>query len=272
MVPSQPLTRRPPGSEGVEAQPGAIKTGTIAVYRCALRVCLALAALFAAPNAAAAIWGYVDEHGQTHVASERLDDRYELLYKGASTAELASPPAANTDAEALRRTPQYQRLLNDPRMASYDALIGHNAVAQGIDAALVKAVVAVESGFIADAVSNKGALGLMQVIPETAIRYGVVADQHRSVEQKLLDPHINVGIGTRYLRDLLTMYAGDIALALAAYNAGEQAVEHYARQIPPFRETQEFVKLVQQFYALYQPAKAAPSGAARIMVPSQRTR
>jgi soluble lytic murein transglycosylase-like protein len=208
------------------------------------------------------------------VASERLDARYELLYKGPSTVELADESsAANVDADALRRTPLYQRLLNDPRVASYDALIGRNATAQGVDAALVKAVVAVESAFIADAVSNKGALGLMQVIPETATRYGVVADKHRSVEQKLLDPRINVVIGTRYLRDLLTMYAGDVALALAAYNAGEQAVERYARQIPPFPETQEFVKLVQQFYALYQPARPVATGAAaRIRVPSQRAR
>jgi soluble lytic murein transglycosylase-like protein len=268
------LTLRRPRSEGIEAHRRAIKARAITVCRWALPACLGLASLFAVSNAAAAIWGFVDEHGQTHVASERLDDRYELLYKGPSTVELASQPsAANADAEALGRTAHYQRLLNDPRVASYDALIGRNAAAQGIDAALVKAVVAVESAFIADAVSNKGALGLMQVIPGTAMRYGVVADKHRSVEQKLLDPRINVGIGTRYLRDLLTMYAGDIALALAAYNAGEQAVEHYARQVPPFPETQEFVKLVQQFYALYQPAKAAPSrAAARIRVPSQRAR
>jgi len=231
-------------------------------------VLVAALALLAAKHAVGAIWGYVDEQGQTHVATEKLDERYELLYKGPSTADRIEAPSADADLDAWKRTPHVQRLLADPRMASYDKLIAQHAKAQGVDPALVKAVVAVESAFIADAVSNKGALGLMQVIPQTAMRYGVAADAKRSVEQKLLDPRINVGIGTRYLRDLLAMFGGDVSLALAAYNAGEQAGEHYERRIPPYPETQEFVKLVQQFYAMYLPPKPrAAKAPPRIMVP-----
>ena len=85
----------------------------------------------------------------------------------------------------------------------------------------MKAVVAVESAYEADAVSSKGALGLMQVIPETAARYGVTDDAKRTVAQKLKDPAINVSVGTRYLRDLLALFDNDVTLALAAYNAGE---------------------------------------------------
>jgi soluble lytic murein transglycosylase-like protein len=109
----------------------------------------------------------------------------------------------------------------------------------------------------------------MQVMPDTGARYGVAADRKRTLEQKLLDPDINLRIGTTYLRDLLTLYANDLSLALAAYNAGEQAVAQYANRIPPYPETQEYVKLVQQFYELYRPAPQ-PKTPARILVPSLR--
>jgi len=153
-------------------------------------------------------------------------------------------------------------------VARYQTLIDRTARASGVDAALVKAVIAVESAFEPSAVSSKGALGLMQVMPDTGVRYGVAADKKRTVEQKLLDPATNVRIGTRYLRDLLALFANDVALALAAYNAGEQAVAHYANRIPPYPETQEYVKLVQQFYELYRPA--SPAKPVRILVPSRR--
>ena len=138
-----------------------------------------------------------------------------------------------------------------------------------MDVALVKALIAVESAFEPGAISTKGALGLMQVMPDTGMRYGVAADRKRTLEQKLLDPDINLRIGTTYLRDLLALYANDLSLALAAYNAGEQAVAHYANRIPPYPETQEYVKLVQQFYELYRPAPQ-PQKPARILVHSPR--
>jgi soluble lytic murein transglycosylase-like protein len=138
-----------------------------------------------------------------------------------------------------------------------------------VDPALVKAVIAVESAFEPAAVSPKGALGLMQLTPDTGARYGIVADKVRSAEQKLLDPAINLSIGTRYLRDLLALFANDLGLALAAYNSGEQAVRHYKQSIPPFPETQECVKLVRQFYALYRPPPAAPPPT-RVMIPRRR--
>ena len=79
-----------------------------------------------------------------------------------------------------------------------------------VDVALVKAIVAVESGYEPTAVSSKGALGLMQVIPDTAARYGVTDDAKRTIEQKLLDPAINISVGTRYLRDLLALFENDV--------------------------------------------------------------
>jgi soluble lytic murein transglycosylase-like protein len=147
-------------------------------------------------------------------------------------------------------------------------MIDKNARAFGVDAALVKAVIAVESAFDPRAVSPKGAIGLMQIIPETGERYGVVATAKRSVEDQLFDPAINVRVGTQYLRDLIALFDRDIPRALAAFNAGEQSVQRYGRP-PPYRETEEYVKLVQQFHALYAPPPA-PKAPSRITVPRKR--
>lgn len=108
-----------------------------------------------------------------------------------------------------------------------------------IDPALVRAVVQVESASDPTAVSNKGAMGLMQLMPATARRYGV-ADP--------FDPAQNLRGGARYLRDLLTMFNNDIELALAAYNAGEQSVIRFGHRIPPFAETIHYVPKVLSVY------------------------
>jgi soluble lytic murein transglycosylase-like protein len=224
--------------------------------------------------ARAEVWGYVDADGTAHVATEKLDERYQLFFKGRSSADLPSVPSAvdSTALDALRETPIYKRMLDHPNIKRFEALIERHARTHGLDVALVKAVIAVESAFDPAAVSARGALGLMQVIPDTGARYGVAADRKRTLEQKLLDPEINLRIGTTYLRDLLAFFANDVALALAAYNAGEQTVLRYANRIPPYPETQEYVKLVQQFYELYRPSPLAPQPRepARILVPSAR--
>ena len=153
-----------------------------------------------------------------------------------------------------------------PNVKRYEPLVTRYARQHDVDIALVKAIIAAESAYEPEAVSPKGALGLMQVIPATAERYGVADDRRRTVAQKLFDPAINLSVGTRYLRDLLALFAGDVALALAAYNAGENAVHRYDRQVPPYPETQEYVKLVTQFYALYKPPPPRPKPS-RITVP-----
>src|SRR4029079_16984559 len=110
----------------------------------------------------------------------------------------------------------------------------------------------------------------MQVIPDTAERYGIVGDHKRSAGQKLLDPATNLRVGIAHLSNLMSMFAANLELALAAYNAGEGAVLKYAKKIPPYPETQEYVKLVKQFYAGFlPPAKAQP--AARAMTLASNT-
>ncbi len=236
--------------------------------------CLAVAgfaALAAAPlSARADVWGYIDAEGRPHVATEKLDERYQLFYKGRSSADAAPPAPVPAADAALAQTAIYRRVVGHPNVERFEPLIARHARRHGVDAALVKAVVAVESAFESDAVSPKGALGLMQVIPETGERYGVSADRKRTVEQKLLDPTINIDVGTRYLRDLLALFADDVALALAAYNAGEATVLKYGRTVPPFPETREFVSLVRQFHALYRPPPPPPPKPSRITIPKKR--
>jgi soluble lytic murein transglycosylase-like protein len=218
------------------------------------------------------LWGYVDSDGVAHFAPEQLDHRYQLFFKGGSTLD---PPDAGQRAEtasneAFRRGAIYQRALNHPNLKRLLPLIERYARSQGIDPALVRAVIAVESGFDPAAVSPKGALGLMQLLPETAARYGVVDDPKRSAAQKLLDPAINLRAGTRYLHDLIVQFADNVSLALAAYNAGEEAVLQYGMRIPPFAETQEFVRLVEQFYRLFRPEPPAPPKGLRLKLPDKR--
>ncbi|MEO6291341.1 MAG: lytic transglycosylase domain-containing protein, partial [Burkholderiaceae bacterium] len=123
---------------------------------------------------------------------------------------------------------------------------------------LLQALIVAESGFDAHAVSPKGAVGLMQLMPATAQRFGVRADKVKSVEQKLTDPKTNISAGTKYLRALMQLFPGKLELAVAAYNAGEGAVQRAGNQIPNYKETQNYVKTVMQTYrALKPPASIA---------------
>ena len=220
-----------------------------------------------ASAARADLWAYVDEQGRSHVANHQVDARYRLFFKGETT--LDAPNVRETEREqarsALSGTTLYARATDERLLRRYQALIETHARANGLDPALVKAVIAVESSFDPVALSTRGAIGLMQIIPETGVRYGLVPDGRRSVVEKLRDPAINVRIGTRYLRDLLARFGSDVSLALAAYNAGEGSVAARANSVPPFAETREYVRLVRQVYALYRPAAVPPPTRVRLI-------
>jgi soluble lytic murein transglycosylase-like protein len=126
-------------------------------------------------------------------------------------------------------------------MQRYSPHIAQVAAEYGLAPELLHAVVQVESGYNAQAVSPKGAVGLMQLMPATARRLGV-ADRR--------DPLANLRGGARYLRNLIGLFSGDLSLALAAYNAGEAAVQRHARRIPPYAETIAYVRAVQRRYEL----------------------
>ncbi|MDQ6621194.1 MAG: lytic transglycosylase domain-containing protein [Pseudomonadota bacterium] len=230
------------------------------------------------------VWGYIDEAGQAHVAGQQIDERYQLFFKGEATPESSSSPVAHdapADLGEQRRDVTAPASTSAPRYAKeaalrrFSPLIEKHAGRQAVDPALVKAIVAVESGFEPGAVSPKGARGLMQVMPQTAARYGVSSDKKSTAEAKLMDPAVNLQVGTRYLRDLLARFADDIVLTLAAYNAGEYAVERYRNRVPPYRETIEYVKRVQQLYAAFRPAAppaAEPTKTASVPFAHKRIR
>jgi soluble lytic murein transglycosylase-like protein len=205
--------------------------------------------------ARAEVWGYVDDKGIAHFAAEKLDERYELFFRGGESFDTADGirtprPVAVPSAAASKLiayfeiSPGYRQVAHHLRAASK---------ANGIDFELLKAVIATESGFDAAAVSPKGAIGLMQVMPATAQRYGVSADRKLSVEKKLHDPAVNVKAGAKYLRYLMDMFEGNIELALAAYNAGEGAVLKAGKRVPNFPETRNYVKTVMQLYEMLKP-------------------
>lgn len=198
--------------------------------------------MLAAAPVRADLYGYVDDQGQVHLANEKLDERYQLFVKGETqrnlqiSSELKFLPATDRLEDHII----FKRIQKTPNVGKFEPIVQSEAKKQRLDPALVKAVIAVESAYDPAAVSPKGAVGLMQLIPGTAERYGVT---------RSTDPKDNINGGTRYLRDLIDMFKGDLQLALAGYNAGEGAVLKYQNRIPPFPETQAYVKLVLQFYA-----------------------
>lgn len=178
--------------------------------------------LLVATSATADIYAYVDSAGVTHFSNVPADDRYEVVL----TAErgVDTPPIH----------PAILRL-----SVRYDSIIQEEASGADIDPELLRAVIVIESGFDTNAISSAGAQGLMQLMPETARFYGV---------NDAFDPQQNIRGGARYLRDLIDRYDDDFELVLAAYNAGEDAVEKYGGKIPPFNETRRYVPKVLNLY------------------------
>lgn len=204
---------------------------------------LAIAILFAALVplgwARADIYGFIDENGVPQLANAPLDERYYLFKKETRPAAPAGEATALPDFPIA--APQRGAYVNPADRKYYTPLISAVAKEHELDPALLHAVITVESGYNPKARSPKGAAGLMQLMPDTAKRYAVA---------NIWDPRENVSGGARYLRDLLGLFNDNLALALAAYNAGEGAVTQYGNKIPPFAETVAYVPRVLQQYRL----------------------
>ena len=221
-----------------------------------------------APCVANAAWECSDGHGLRYVVGQLLEDGP----AGVQCSAIADPPGVAAPAGVLPaadapESPRWELLAPGTakgrgmlvllpasgssthgasaygRAANFDQFIDAAANAYGHDADLLRAIIQVESGFDAKAVSSKGAIGLMQVMPATAARLGL-ADPDRA----LFDPEANVRTGARYLRQLMDTFDGRPDLAVAAYNAGEGAVQRYAGRVPPFPETQAYVRDVMTAY------------------------
>ena len=189
---------------------------------------LLLAALLSASAASARsqIYTYLDADGVRHFTDVPDNNRYRLL--------VLSPRDRTASGD------RYDNMLL-AKAGRYDSIIEKAAVSASVEPNLLRAVIVVESGFNSRAVSKRGAMGLMQLMPATATRYGAANP---------FDPHENVHAGARYLKFLIDRFGLDIRLALAAYNAGEDAVVRNGGQIPPFTETMAYVPRVLRIYQM----------------------
>jgi soluble lytic murein transglycosylase-like protein len=182
-----------------------------------------------AASAAAAhsqIYTYVDADGLRHYTDVPDNNRYRLL--------ILSPRDRTASGD------RYDAMLL-AKAGRYDSIIEKAATAASVEPNLLRAVIVVESGFNSRAVSKRGAMGLMQLMPATATRFGV---------SNPYDPLQNVHAGARYLKFLIDRFGQDVRLALAAYNAGEDAVDRNGGQIPPFSETMAYVPRVLKIYQM----------------------
>jgi len=167
------------------------------------------------------IYQYIDERGVVHFTNTPKDNKYEkIISEGTQKGETKKTDRVVTDSP------------------DYEEIIMRNSMKYNIDSSLIRAVITAESNWQPMAVSPKGAMGLMQLMPSTAREMDV---------KNPFNPEENIEGGTRYLRYLLDIFGGDLKLALAAYNAGPDTVRRYSG-IPPIVETRDYVKRVLSLY------------------------
>ncbi|MGH8582803.1 MAG: transglycosylase SLT domain-containing protein [Gammaproteobacteria bacterium] len=191
-------------------------------------VLASLVVLFFVPQAHADVYKYVDNYGRVYLTDRPSHSGYKRIVRTWKGWTLPSG-AGYADSGKNRRL--------------YAPAIAQAALRYRLPHALLHAVIKAESAYNPIAVSSAGAVGLMQLMPDTALRYGVINRK---------DPIANLSGGSRYLRDLMGMFRNNLVLALAAYNAGENAVIRYGHKIPPYPETQTYVRRVLQYYKQYQ--------------------
>jgi len=201
-----------------------LRMGCVREWTPVALVLICLVGTVAPTDVTAGIYRYIDDQGVLHFSDTPRDARYKRVKHVPQDGPVISP------------TPH----VRVPRERDYDRLIAKIATRYRIDPALVKAVIATESNFKPDAVSRVGAQGLMQLMPATAESLGV---------ERPFGVIENMDGGVRYLRLMLDRY-GDLTRGLAAYNAGPTAVDRY-NGVPPYRETQAYVKRVLEYYRRY---------------------
>ena len=206
---------------------------SIAATYLALAGALGLAAV--APTAQADVWKFVDRYGVVHLSDRPMGPGSELLVRGKKRLKNRSVSSKHALGDLQENEKLYTRLID---RVSRELSLDRN---------LVHAVVRVESAFDPQAVSRAGAVGLMQLMPRTAELYGVRDSRN---------PTQNIYAGVLHLRKLIQQF-NDVVLALAAYNAGENAVINYGYKVPPYPETQNYVRKVLVFYRQYSSRKNA---------------
>jgi len=185
---------------------------------------LSIGCVASGPSSAVEVFKYVDSKGRVHLTDRPPHNGYQLIQKAGKRLRTSRINFRDKDA-------------NRKRFASKIAEV---ASRYQVPEALIHAVIDIESAYDPNAISRAGAVGLMQLMPATARRYGVANRRN---------PSASLTGGTRYLKDLLLRFDSNLELALAGYNAGENAVEKFGNQIPPFDETQNYVRKVLELYS-----------------------
>ena len=185
----------------------------------------------------------VEKPEQAAAPAARTHKRLKLTARTVPSAVASAQPAAPRPSAAPALAMAAGTALEgfSTGDAGVDRFIVESSNRHGVDPVLIYSIMHRESSFKKFALSHKGARGLMQLMPATAARLGV---------RDIFDPRQNIEGGVKYMRILLNMFDGDVRLALAGYNAGEGAVLKYGRSVPPYRETQEYVRRISQRYAL----------------------
>ncbi len=196
------------------------------------------------------VYSFTDDDGTVRFSNQPDDPRYKLFLRDPSEYKLKD----TKELRNLRNPGDYR--LRAPWGKKADPDLLQNPLLEGkpfqdhvieaardtrLDPALIHAVITAESNYNPNAVSHKGAQGLMQLMPDTARRYGVTT-------KEIKQPGKNIKAGSQYLADLIRMFDGDIRLALAGYNAGENVVVRYGHKVPPYAETQAYVPRVLRVY------------------------
>lgn len=229
--------------------------------RCWVWLCAALGVLCVPGSGRADIYRYVDRDGVIHYTNvQHVGRGWQQIYRG---GRQMAPALLQGRSGGGRYDPE--------RFSRYDAHIREAALLYQLPESFIRAVMKVESNFYHDVISPKGAIGLMQLMPETAVVMGVIDP---------FDPRQNVLGGARFLRVLANEFNGDLVLTVAAYNAGQNAVRKH-RGIPPFDETRRYVRKVLRHYYSFraeeqtasvspQPARRVPAAAAATVIAANR--
>jgi soluble lytic murein transglycosylase-like protein len=197
-----------------------------------MKITVMLLALFLSNGVLADVYKYTDNRGRIFYTDEPRNSLYKRIIKSRPIHYSVLKNTLNIESVKFNN-------FTGTNKRRFDDLIEQTAYRHQVDAKLVHAVIQTESAYNSSAQSPKGAMGLMQLMPDTARRFGVI-DRN--------DPDQNVEGGTRYLKHLIKLFQPNLALALAAYNAGENAVINHHNSIPPYPETQNYVKQVLSLY------------------------